>query len=169
VPSLAFTGTGTVLNTTQAVTVGALTAGAVTATGLTVNGTAGVTGALTAGAGSNIGGATFSGGVATTPTAASSTAGGFVSGTGHFYGDGSAAIVRQRNATTPFAWGAPYLGVYSDRLEVTGGPMNVRSGLTVSDTTISYYSGGTFRGYYAVGFYGDPGVSVAPEGSILVT
>jgi hypothetical protein len=46
--------------------------------------------------------------------------------------------------------------------------MNVRSGMTVSDTTISYYSGGAFRGYYAVGFYGDPGVSVAPEGSILI-
>jgi hypothetical protein len=157
-PSIVLSGTGTVLSTNQQVSVGVLTGASGTFTG-----TLGVSGALTAGPNSTVGGVGLSAGLAT----AAIQPGGFVSGAGIHTGDANGAIMRFRN-TSSGALGNPYVQVQNANIEVTGGPMNVRSGMTVSDTTISYYSGGTLRGYYAVGFYGDPGVANAPEGSILI-
>lgn len=162
-PSLVLSGTGPVINTNQPVTVGALTA----ASG-TVTGTLGVSGALTGGVGSSIGNVGLSGGVVTAVAATTSTDGGVVSGAGHFYGGTAAAVMRQRNTTSPFAWGAASIAVQAAAIEVAGAPMNIRNGMTVSDTTISYYSSGSFRGYISPAFYGDPGVGVVPEGSILI-
>jgi hypothetical protein len=87
---------------------------------------------------------------------------------GAFYGDANGAVVRQRVAGGG-AYGAAYVQVQSANIEVTGGPMNVRSGMSVFDTTISYYSSGALRGYISPAFYGDPGVANVPEGSIYIT
>lgn len=154
VPSLTLTGAGTVINApAKTAVVGVVTADTVGA--VTVN----VSGVLTAGSGT-VGGVAMAANVAT-------ASGGHISQGGIHYGDASSAIVRYRNPSGG-ALGAAYLQVNTGAIEVVGGAMNVRTGMTVSDTTISYYSAGAFRGYISPAFYGDPGVANVPEGSILI-
>jgi hypothetical protein len=157
-PALTLSGTGTVLSAPgKAIAVGTITAdtstlGAASATTLavsgvaTMGGTLGVSGVLTANAG-------------------------VVTNAAIHTGDASGAVIQQRNSGTG-ALGAAKLVVLTAAVETSGGPLNVRSGMSMyGGNVINYFdAGGTQRGNFAPHYYGaDPGVGNVPEGSIWVS